>query len=126
MRETMRTAYLSVTPGFTFGFQWCSCYSVFSFLNSVLLYHLLSFCPSVSFGYCIVSSSISSLPPWYLQTVLNQRTILSRLSSYFLLVESSRWNIDYYFLWSKILAIWLVSYPGVNSTPPQLNHLHPG
>jgi hypothetical protein len=33
---------------------------------------------------------------------------------------------NYYFLWNKNLAIWLVSYPGVNSTPPQLNHLHPG
>ena len=35
-------------------------------------------------------------------------------------------NKTYYFLWSKNLEIWLVSYPGVNSIPPQLNHLHPG
>jgi hypothetical protein len=41
-------------------------------------------------------------------------------------INISKWDNSYYFLWSKNLAIWLVSYPGVNSTPPQLNHLHPG
>ena len=61
------TAYPSKAPGFTPGFQWGSCYSIFSFMCKVLQ---IAVCP---FGHCVVrSSSIYGfgLPNWYLQTLL--------------------------------------------------------
>jgi hypothetical protein len=59
------TTYPSGTPEFTPGFQWGSCYSIFSFI--------CMFC--TFFSHCVVcSSSIYGfwLPLWYPQALLNK------------------------------------------------------
>ena len=48
------TVYPSMAPEFTHGFQWGSCFSIFSFLYSVLQIIVLL---SLSFGHCIVVPS---------------------------------------------------------------------
>jgi hypothetical protein len=60
--------HLSSPPGF----QWGSCYSIFSFIYICFIDRCLSFC-TFSFGHCVVcSSSIYGfwLFLWYLQTLL--------------------------------------------------------
>jgi hypothetical protein len=64
-------AYPSREPEFTPGFQWSSCYSIFSFMCMFCrsLFVLLSF---FFFGHCVVCPSFYGfwLPLWYLQTLL--------------------------------------------------------
>ena len=80
-----RTPYPSGAPEFTPGFQWGSCYSIFSFLCVCIVDRCLFFC-NFSFGYCVVcSSSIYGfwLPLWYLQIRLTAEKCHSPASCLF-------------------------------------------
>ena len=77
------TASRPGAPEFTPGFWWGSCYSIFSFLCSVLYiavclgFFLFFFLCRFSFGHCVVCpSSIYGflLPFWYFQTFLKMIT----------------------------------------------------